>query len=598
MPAARNLPVRAVAAAASVGILVLLATAALFLFYPHMHTSSHPGELALDSDAFNAAVFRTRTLILEGGLFLSALLLVPAISRLKPAKRGLPSLALACSCAFFAWFIFHFGNHQFGAWDFNIAIDTGWRQILGQRPYTGFITPNPPGFNLGIYYAFRIFGVTWNAQLFALILFCCVTFLWLYWLLRRSSASSVYALFLAFSVESITVLPLCFWWYNNVTSVLAAIYLLSAILYARQDAQSNTDSLEWLSYTISLSLLCLMKPNTAGLLIASITVLLLIAVNQRRRFLLATATGFALSLVILLLNHVSIPDLVHSYRDAAIERGGLNKFGLETYSQSEIHRLILWTLLLAAPLAALVPRLFTAARRGRGRDIASLLIFATALPVALYGMFTNGEIKELETSIIVVACGVLCLMFRNTWRSLQLVFVAMVASMVAAMIYYGVARERVRSISPGIYFEYSNADYPIQDNFFSSMRATPQFDKVLREMRLATQSFPGPVFLGPRLEYGYADLRIPSPLGWPVYYQPGTSFAQRDQAHLTSVWNALNFQTLIFTTDDDTYFDLYPEDLVRSIRDNYDLQPGFSNINVFRRHPVPALQVGHAPSLP
>ena len=66
---------------------------------------------------------------------------------------------------------------------------------------------------------------------------------------------------------------------------------------------------------------------------------------------------------------------------------------------------------------------------------------------------------------------------------------------------------------------------------------------------------------------------------------------------LTSVWNSLDFQTLIFTTDEDTYFDLYPDDLVRSIRDHYDLQPGFSHINVFRRRPATALQ-GGAPSLP
>jgi hypothetical protein len=598
MPADRNPSVRAVAAAASAGILLLLATAALFLLYPHIRSSSHPAELALDDDSFYATVFRTRTLILEWGLFLSTLLLVPAISALRPAKRGLPLLALISSCVFFAWFIFHFGNHQFGAWDFNIAIDTGWRQVLGQRPYTGFITPNPPGFNLGIYYAFRIFGVTWNAQLFATILFCCATFLWIYWLLRRSSASPVYALFLAFSVESITVLPLCFWWYNDITSVLAAIYLLSAILCAKQDAQSDADRLAWLSYVISLSLLSLMKPNIAGLLIPSITVLLGIAVSRKRRFLLATAAGFALSLAILWLNHVSIPGLIHSYRDVSIERGGFNTFGLEDYSPSEIYRLLLWTLLLAAPLAALVPRLFTAARSGRWRDIASLLIFATALPIALYGMSTNGEIKEVETSIIVIACGVLCLTFRNTWRSLQLVFVTMVASMAAAMIYCGAARERVRTISPGIYFEYSNADHPIRDTFFSSMSATPQFDNVLREMRVAKQSFPGPIFLGPRLEYGYADLRIPSPAGWPVYYQPGTSFARRDEARLTSVWNSLDFQTLIFTTDEDTYFDLYPDDLVRSIREHYDLQPGFSNINVFRRRPAAALQDGHPPSLP
>ena len=151
------------------------------------------------SDTFFGMVFMM-TMILEWGLFLLTILLASIISPLPPLRRGYSIAALTLSSVFFVWFIFHFGNRQFGAWDFNIIIDTGWRQILGQHPYTDFITPNPPGFNLGIYYAFRLFGVTWNAQLFAIILFCLVTFFWIYWLLRQLAAPSLYALFLAFSV--------------------------------------------------------------------------------------------------------------------------------------------------------------------------------------------------------------------------------------------------------------------------------------------------------------------------------------------------------------------------------------------------------------
>src|SRR4051794_16363207 len=65
------------------------------------------------------------------------------------------ALALATGCAFLWLFILHFGNRQFGGWDYGILIDTGWRKMLGQRPYTDFITPTPPGFNLGVKYAFR-----------------------------------------------------------------------------------------------------------------------------------------------------------------------------------------------------------------------------------------------------------------------------------------------------------------------------------------------------------------------------------------------------------------------------------------------------------
>jgi len=96
------------------------------------------------------------------------------------------ALALATACAFLWLFILHFGNRQFGGWDYGILIDTGWRQILGQRPYTDFITPNPPGFNLAVKYAFTLFGVNWNAQLYLTALFACSSFLWMYWLLQQT----------------------------------------------------------------------------------------------------------------------------------------------------------------------------------------------------------------------------------------------------------------------------------------------------------------------------------------------------------------------------------------------------------------------------
>ena len=577
--------------ASVLGAAVLVATVVAFILCPHILQYKDPGVDAM-SDTFLGTVFKKRTIILEWGLFFSTILLAPGISRLPQARRGYSIAALTLSSVFFAWFIFHFGNRQFGAWDYNIVIDTGWRQILGQRAYTDFVTPNPPGFNLGIYYAFRLFGVTWNAQLSAIILFCLITFFWIYWLLRQFPAPTSYAIFLAFSVEGVTILPLCFWWYNDTTSVLAAIFLLSALLCARQDAEGRADlgsRAAWLSYMVSMGLFCLMKPNIAGLLISVVTVLLFVAVQNKRRLLLITLGGMVLCFAILFVNHVSISAMIRSYHDAAIERGGLSRFGLDGFTRRDRYRLVLWTLLLAAPLLALLPRFIGAIRDRQWRVLAFLLIFTIAVPVALYGMFTDGELKELETAVIVISCGVLCLDLTKNWTLLRPFFIAMVISMLGVTIYEGTTRERVRRISPGYFFEYSDADRPIRDRLFSSLVSTPLMDEVQSDVRRATKAFPGSTFLGPRLEFDYADMNIPSPTGWPVYYQPGTSFARRDEDRLTSVWISHKFQTLIFRNDfpvtafREPFLDFYPDDLVEIIHRHYELQPGFSRIQVYTR---------------
>ena len=537
-------------------------------------------------DSFLNNVFTARLLILEWGLFLVCLFFVPAVSafsRRSIAPTRYMWVGIVIIPMFLAWFIFYFGNRQFGGWDFSILIDTGWRQILGQRPYTNFITPNPPGFNLGVFYAFRIFGVMWNAQIYAAIFFCVASFLWMYWLLRKLSSSPLIALFLAFAVECVTFVPLCFWWYNDVTSVLASVFLLSSIVYAHRDGRGDTISYRqavWWSYVLSLALLCLMKPNIAGLLIVFATVLLFFAVRSKVQMMVGTAIGGVLFLAILWLNHISLPDMIASYRAAAIERGGLKDFGLYTYTHLQRVLLLLWTLVFAIPLVTLLPRLLSAWRQKRWHDFAFLLLLLSALPVTFYGMWTNGEIKDSETSVLIVSCGILCLVLRQTNLWIRTLFVAIIISMLGGDIYYGVARERVRGIGPGQFYEATGADRPIRDEFFSSLVSTPYFEDVQREVRKASTLFPGPVFLGPRLEFEYAVLRIPSPAGWPVYYQPGTSFASRDLLRVDGIWKATGFQTLIFLGKDRTF---YPPDLLEFIESNYERQPGFSDVEVYRR---------------
>ena len=111
---------------------------------------------------YKQAYLRLDTIL--AGVFAGAFLLAPvaaaSVRWLRPRWRNAYTYgALAGVCAFMWCFVVHYGRWQLDGFDFGIAIDLGWRQILGQRPYIDFPTTTPPGFHLGIKYAFELFGV-------------------------------------------------------------------------------------------------------------------------------------------------------------------------------------------------------------------------------------------------------------------------------------------------------------------------------------------------------------------------------------------------------------------------------------------------------
>src|SRR5438105_4752812 len=120
------------------GLLAFAITIVAFLCIPQ----STPHLNRISSDGFyKQAVLRLDVILL--GTFVSAYLLTPlaraVVAAIRPLWRDTYTyLALLGICIFLCVFIIHFGRQQFGAFDFNILIEMGWRQILGQRPYLDF----------------------------------------------------------------------------------------------------------------------------------------------------------------------------------------------------------------------------------------------------------------------------------------------------------------------------------------------------------------------------------------------------------------------------------------------------------------------------
>lgn len=494
-----------------------------------------------------------------------------------PDRRIFLATGLLLSVAS-AWFVIHFGRIQFGAYDFDIANDLGWRASLGQVPMRDFVTYMPPGFIFGLKYAFRLVGPYWNANLYAAAALTFVSFWWMLWLLRQVDVPRGLAQLLALSVEAAAMLSTCFWWYNNTATIMAAVFFLGCIACAHSARRLSVE----ISLAVSLGLLLLLKPNVAGLTIILGLVPLLALGESRRRLLLATVAGFALAALILFAEGMNPFALMAAYRAIAADRGGLSLFGFLELGIVERVATVLLVALLILPLFFLLPIMLRAVRqRDKAKVREGMLLWGTPV-VAVYSVMTNGDWHDVELTVLILAFG-LALLWGPLWRRKLIVAVAIgiLIGNLGANIAYGARRLRVYTVGQHYFFDWPPLEH-VSTGFFRDMDVSPTLVKVNEEIRRAIASVPGPVFFGPRLMTQYAVIREPSPTGIALFWQPGTSFPQSRTVEMLEAWRAHRFPMLIFLKDDYSY---YTPEFLRILATDYIRDDRFPDLTVYHRRP-------------
>jgi len=529
--------------------------------------------------------------VIHTGVFLAAFCLAPAFARTVRFFRqhwrdAYTYLALLGVCAFLWVFLIHAGRWQFGGFDFNVLIETGWRQILGQRPYVDFPTTTPPGFNLGAKYAFELFGTNWDATLYFSAIFACLTFLWIYWLMSLLSMDRLTSLAMAFAIECAAMLTLCFWWYNNSVLILAAIFFLSCLAYASQSRSVPVQC----SYVLSLTLLSLMKPNIAGLTLVGGVALLLLVTDRRMRLILLTLGAAATAVVVLAINHVSIPAMLESYLSVAKSRGGIGaRLGYRQMTKFDKHSALCWIAVLSTPLLGLVPRTIRLINRRDWRGVVLSLFFPLALLVALYGLATNGEFRDVDCTVLLAAGGVMTFGLQWNGAFLRRIYIAIVCTAIAGDLYYGAARIRVYGIGPQLFFEWQDNQQRVDNGLLKNMRVSSRMIEVEREVKLALDTNPGPYYFGARLDFNYAMFGLRSPDQFPAWWHPGTSFPLSKQTHLIQVWEDHRFQTLIFLKPtfrldpEPVGYTYYPQEFLDAIDRGYTSDERYPEIVIYQR---------------
>jgi hypothetical protein len=570
---------------ALMGIAVLILTVAAFFLAPALSTRLP----SISGDDFYRRALLRHNFILAG-VFLATLCLTPflvwTIHFFRQRWRDAYTYCVLLGVCIFQWvFLIHAGRWQFGGFDFNILIETGWRQILGQRPYVDFPTTAPPGFNLGIKYAFELFGTSWNANLYFSAVFACVTFLWNYWLMVRLSLGRLESLTISFAIECAAMLTLCFWWYNNSVLILAAVFFLSCLAYSKHPISVPVQC----SYFLSLTALSLMKPNIAGLTIVVGVIFLLIVSDRKMRFILLTLGAAFAAVALLSINHVSIPAMLKSYLSVAKNRGSIGaRFGYSELSRFERRSAFCWIALLSLPLVGLVPMTIRLLGRKDWKGIALNAFLVVGLLVAIYGLATNGEFRDVACTVLLAAGGVVTFGLRCNGKFLRRVYIAILCAGIAGDLYFGAARIRVYSVGIHLFFEWQDNQQRIDTGFLKNMRVSSKLIEVEREAKLAIDTNPGPYFLGTRVDFNYAVFGLPSPEQFPAWWHPGTSFPFSDQLRIIRAWEDDRFQTLIFLKSSlprsqSASYSYYPQDFFDVIDRDYVRDEGYPEITIYRR---------------
>lgn len=553
------------------GAAVLALTAAI---YPAIPSNLVHFRRIADDPFYRQAYLRLDLSL--AGVFIGVYLLTPLfaafVRRVRPLWRDAYTyVALAGVCVFLWFFVVHFGRWQFGAWDFNLMIDTGWRQFLGQRPYVDFPATTSPGFNLGVKYAFQVFGVSWDATLYATAIMACGTFLWMYWLMTLLAMGRLASFVVGFAIECAGMLTLCFWWYNDTTLTVAAVFLLACLAYARKPDSPAVQG----SYVLSLALFSLMKPNIAGLMIAGGVALLFFATPRKKRLVLLTLGATLLAVAFLALNHVPIAAMIKSYLSVAKSRGRMSDaVGFRGMLDFDQHSAVVWVTVLSLPLlGAIVTGIMQIWRRD-WHGFATTLMFPFSLMVVIYGLATNGELRDIECTVLLASAGVIAFGWQRKAMWFRRITIAILCASIAGDLHYGAARTRVYGIGPHLFFEWQDNQHTIESGFLKNMRVSAPMIRLEREIREAVATNPGPFFMGSRLEFNYPEFGLTPPDGFPSWC-PGTEFPVSDEPRIIRHWEQDHLQTLIFLKEGfegdslGVAYTYYPQEFLNAIHRMY-----------------------------
>ncbi|MCE0499143.1 MAG: hypothetical protein LV481_14475 [Methylacidiphilales bacterium] len=437
------------------------------------------------------------------------------------------TLVWAFLSAFIVWWHLHFGMIQYGGLDGGLLVNIAWQEYLGAEPYRDFFTPIDPLFVFPAGWAFELLGPTWHSLLVLIAFFSVATFTWAWLLLRKAGLNSIYSLALSFAIQAMTTMPFSWWWYNQVTSVVAAIFIGSSFLLLMQPR----DPWARLSFWMALFLLGLAKSNVAGPMLIVFLGALLWEKTTRKFTLAATLTAGLAAVAFLGFHGISVPLLVNSYLILSdrlwTPQMWMGNFVADINPWVNKISFPCIALLLAAPLFMFLQMAKTRTEAIPLRAI-FVLSFMTTLS-SMIGLAVNRDLKMTDAARCLVAAEMMALFLQKTHAPIRLNIMRLVTVVAIVLTFTGLTigalRVRVFSIGPGRYAEHTPLKTLSQPAFFQGMQVGPTFDETIEDIAtvLAGEGWPGnrhlKIFMGPRIDCCYAAFDVPVEPGLAVFWE-------------------------------------------------------------------------------
>jgi hypothetical protein len=455
-------------------------------------------------------------------------ILTSFVSRTTPLRRThLAFLGIAVVAAVAA--VSPLAFVQFGSYDLSLLVDLAWRYKQGQTPLEDYPVTLPASF-MAVTRGGLLFGATWGALTIVGAAFTAtmaiLTMLGLY----VGGARDVRVLVVAAIGVMIPWVGTTHLWHSAMAAQAAAAGVAWALALARHrpiPVQIVTGML--------LGLLLTSKQNVGWTVAAGILGVLLSQRRTRRTLGVVIPAAIATYVVINLVARTPIDYQLRVFGALAAERertpmvappGTRDLIGT-------ILLLIPWVLI---PLVLMTLAAWLALGR---RPRPELYVWACAAVAAsgwAAGVWTNWDAHWNDAPLALLVVGLLLYPIRPLSEPgpsvdprhppsavLRTLVLLLCAILVPVAIGEGASRVRNRYVGP--LFEESELA-PVESGFLAGVRMGPTGQAAVAAAQGVIQGpCDGGVILGPRLEFLYAQWRLHSPIGLPLWWHPGSSYS-------------------------------------------------------------------------
>ena len=441
-----------------------------------------------------------------------------------PTRLIVIAIALIVVCTTLWIMIGNLGMVQIIGLDQGITINVGWEMHLGYRPYAELVSGFPPLYLFGIGAAFKLWGVTWAAAVNITALFALLALCLHFWLIVQLGVEWYFALAIAATVQCVAFVPISFWWYNQPSSVAAALFITAAMGYVMRPGST----VSVIGLVITGALLALSKLNDCGMGFGAAALIILTLGPSRKRFMLILLAAILLAVAIMFLGQVDFQEFVRCCYSAVVGRAHTLKHkGIEWDSTT----MQITTVTAMALLLVSTGLLFSQGWRFARTDLTLLLLALSGVATSFIAVYTNREDISGDLAPALTSIG-LFIFLRKKYPARNMQRIGIGIKLATALTFITltfeaghIGIERSTSIADLIRDETPTLSQHLAgggmlEGMLVNQRALSDINELgglVTHLKMIKPNIT--IYLGPRLDFAYAELGLRPPPSVPIIWE-------------------------------------------------------------------------------